>query len=114
MYGYGMGGGGATDKLDTVVDFPIESLDMTKHVLGHDASKGPLIYDLYAVSNHYGSLSFGHYTAYAKNGDQWYYYDDSSVKKVDPENAIANSAYNLFYRRRDTPKMEDIDYGQLR
>ena len=24
-------------------------------------------YDLFAVSNHYGSLGGGHYTAYAKN-----------------------------------------------
>lgn len=70
-YGYSsMGSGGATDKLDTVVDFPIEGLDLTKHVLGYDSENNPpLIYDLYAVSNHYGSLSFGHYTAYGKNGD---------------------------------------------
>ena len=26
-----------------------------------------LIYDLYAVSNHFGGLGGGHYTAYAKN-----------------------------------------------
>lgn len=25
------------------------------------------VYELYAVSNHYGSLGGGHYTAYAKN-----------------------------------------------
>jgi len=26
-----------------------------------------LLYDLYAVSNHFGGLGGGHYTAYAKN-----------------------------------------------
>lgn len=26
------------------------------------------IYDLYAISNHYGGLGGGHYTAYGKNG----------------------------------------------
>lgn len=26
-----------------------------------------VIYDLYAVSNHFGGLGGGHYTAYAKN-----------------------------------------------
>lgn len=26
-----------------------------------------LIYDLYAVSNHFGGMGGGHYTAYAKN-----------------------------------------------
>lgn len=30
------------------------------------------IYDLYAISNHYGGLGGGHYTAYAKNGGKWY------------------------------------------
>lgn len=28
-------------------------------------------YELYAISNHYGGLGGGHYTAYAKNGDRW-------------------------------------------
>jgi len=28
---------------------------------------GGAIYDLYAVSNHYGSLNGGHYTAMCKN-----------------------------------------------
>jgi ubiquitin C-terminal hydrolase len=30
------------------------------------------IYDLYAISNHYGGLGGGHYTAYAKNSSKWY------------------------------------------
>lgn len=29
-------------------------------------------YELYAVSNHYGGLGGGHYTAYAKNGKKWF------------------------------------------
>ena len=38
-------------------------------------------YDAYAVSNHYGSVGFGHYTAYGKNQEtgKWYYFDDSRV-----------------------------------
>lgn len=37
-----------------------------------------MVYDLYAVSNHFGSLNGGHYTASAKNPDgRWYYYNDS-------------------------------------
>jgi len=34
------------------------------------------MYDLFAVSNHYGQLLGGHYTAYAKNGDTWYRFND--------------------------------------
>ena len=41
----------------------------------------PIIYDLFAVSNHFGCASYGHYTAYGYNrcASQWLYYDDTSV-----------------------------------
>ena len=41
----------------------------------------PMIYDCYAVSNHFGNMGFGHYTAFAKNPltDKWYEFDDSRV-----------------------------------
>ena len=29
-------------------------------------------YELYAISNHYGGLGGGHYTAYAKNDGKWF------------------------------------------
>ena len=35
---------------------------MSEYVVGPSAS--PLIYDLFAVCNHYGSLQSGHYTTY--------------------------------------------------
>lgn len=57
------GGGNYGQKIDVDVSFPLESLDLTKHITGRtDGEK--LIYDLYAVSNHYGNMGFGHYTAY--------------------------------------------------
>jgi ubiquitin C-terminal hydrolase len=36
-------------------------------------------YQLFAVSNHYGNLGGGHYTAYARQTDdgKWYSFDDS-------------------------------------
>lgn len=97
-----------TGKKDTLVEFPVESLDLSEHVLhyqnekGETPQEGPLIYDLCAVSNHFGNLGFGHYTAFAKNRDTWLNFDDASVKPVtDPRALISSSAYNLFYRRRD-------------
>lgn len=41
-----------------------------------------LLYDLYAITNHYGSLGFGHYTAFALNNNRWFCYDDSSVRDI--------------------------------
>jgi ubiquitin carboxyl-terminal hydrolase 4/11/15 len=64
--------------------------------------KRRLIYDLYAVSNHYGSMNFGHYTAYVKNPftKAWYDCDDSRVGEVNPSRVVSEAAYVLFYRRR--------------
>lgn len=98
------------DKIDEVVNFPIEGLDMsgrihdTKMVESLTIEEHGLIYDLFAVDNHYGGLGGGHYTAYVKNfaDNEWYYFDDSSVRKTNPENAITGAAYLLFYRRRSS------------
>jgi ubiquitin carboxyl-terminal hydrolase 4/11/15 len=89
------------ERLDAVIDFPFTDLDMSPYIEG---PKGPAKYDLFAVSNHYGSLGGGHYTAYAKsrNGDQWFKFDDSSVSPVsDPSKIVGSAAYVLFYKRQD-------------
>lgn len=88
-----------SSKNNKVVDFPLEGLDMEPFSLGCSG-----IYDLYAVSNHYGSLEGGHYTAYAKSQDGvWRDFDDSSVSLVTnvKETIVASSAYVLFYQKRD-------------
>ncbi|TPX34231.1 hypothetical protein SmJEL517_g03085 [Synchytrium microbalum] len=61
-----------------------------------------LIYDLCGVSNHFGGMGGGHYTAYAKNSidGQWYNFDDSSVSKANEDNVVSSAAYLLFYQRR--------------
>jgi len=46
------------------------------------------------VVNHFGTLTFGHYTAFVKKED-WLYYDDSSVRRV---NFDGDNAYLLFYK----------------
>uniref|UniRef100_A0A667YNU4 Ubiquitin carboxyl-terminal hydrolase n=1 Tax=Myripristis murdjan TaxID=586833 RepID=A0A667YNU4_9TELE len=89
------------DKLDTVVDFPIRDLNMSEFVC--DPKAGPYIYDLIAVSNHYGGMGGGHYTAYGKNkaDGKWHYFDDSSVSSASEDQIVTKAAYVLFYQRRD-------------
>ncbi len=61
----------------------------------------PPVYDLYAVSNHFGGMGGGHYNAYCKMPDgTWWCFDDSHVHAVDKNNICSSSAYVLFYRRR--------------
>ncbi|KAL2102270.1 hypothetical protein ACEWY4_001438 [Coilia grayii] len=92
------------DKLDSLVDFPIRDLDMSEFLINPNA--GPCRYDLIAVSNHYGGMGGGHYTAYAKNkdDDKWYYFDDSSVSPASEDQIVSKAAYVLFYQRQDTVK----------
>ncbi|XP_028426171.1 ubiquitin carboxyl-terminal hydrolase 15 isoform X2 [Perca flavescens] len=92
------------DKLDSLVDFPLRDLDMSEFLINPNA--GPCRYDLIAVSNHYGGMGGGHYTAYAKNKDdgKWYNYDDSSVSPANEDQIVSKAGYVLFYQRQDTVK----------
>lgn len=97
------GSSGSGRKLDDFVEFPVTDLDLSPFVQGPEAAGGKkILYDLYAVSNHYGSLNSGHYTAYAKNrGDgKWYCFNDSLTPKEEP-NPVTENAYILFYIRKD-------------
>ncbi|XP_059520726.1 ubiquitin carboxyl-terminal hydrolase 4 isoform X2 [Myotis daubentonii] len=89
------------DKLDTVVEFPVRGLNMSEFVC--DPSARPYVYDLIAVSNHYGAMGVGHYTAHAKNklNGKWYYFDDSNVSLASEDQIVTKAAYVLFYQRRD-------------
>ena len=84
-------------KNEQFVDFPINNLNMGNYMIGPD--KDHSIYNLFAVSQHYGSTGFGHYTAVCKNFDKWYSYNDSSVHPCSENDARSSAAYVLFYRR---------------
>lgn len=52
-------------KLDTFVNFPIHDFDLTNYVASKSNTQKQ-IYELYALTNHYGSMGSGHYTAHIK------------------------------------------------
>ena len=82
------------------VDFPLEDLDMGKYICGPDKDHSK--YDLFAISQHYGGTGGGHYTAVCKNIDgNWYDYNDASCYKSSTKGIVNNSAYVLFYRKRN-------------
>ncbi|XP_035842496.1 ubiquitin carboxyl-terminal hydrolase 9 isoform X2 [Helianthus annuus] len=94
------------NKLDTFVNFPIHNLDLSKYVKSKDPSGGSSVYELYAISNHYGGLGGGHYSAYAKlvEEDRWYHFDDAHVTPVSEGDIRTSAAYLLFYQRVNTSK----------
>ena len=92
---------GFREKIDTHVDFPLEGLDISEFVTSPTSSQNA-IYDCYAVSNHFGGLGGGHYTAHALNGGEWCTFDDSRVTtNIDPSTVITSAAYCLYYKLRD-------------
>ncbi|WVR09644.1 hypothetical protein IAU60_006717 [Kwoniella sp. DSM 27419] len=108
------------DKLDNLVEFPVDGLDLGDRIgerkvaktlklngddlaeLGLEEESEEMVYDLYAVDNHFGGMGGGHYTAFCRNyvDNQWYNYDDSRVSKADAAAVQSRAAYLLFYRRR--------------
>ena len=87
-------------KNNDFVEFPLEDLNMGKYICGPDKKYSK--YDLFAVSQHYGGMGGGHYTAVCKNIDgNWYEYDDSSCNITSSSNVCTNAAYVLFYRRKN-------------
>ena len=86
------------EKNEDEVEFPINNLDLKNFVIGPDKEHSK--YDLFGVSQHYGSTGFGHYTAVCKNDGKWFDYNDSSCHETNASSAQSNAAYVLFYRRQ--------------
>lgn len=84
-------------KRNDLVDIPIDDLDLSPYCVGYTKNKSK--YSLFGICNHSGGLGGGHYYAFCKNlNGYWYNYNDTFVKKMDSENIITNGAYVLFYR----------------
>ncbi|XP_057536456.1 ubiquitin carboxyl-terminal hydrolase 8 [Amaranthus tricolor] len=87
------------NKLETYVDFPVDNLDLSMYIACKNMQTS-CRYVLYAISNHYGSLGGGHYTAFVHHGGgRWYDFDDSNVSHMNEEKIKTSAAYVLFYRR---------------
>merc|ERR1712032_1578546 len=82
-------------KLSSVVSFPLSGFSLSRYTDSVTCSS----YNCYAISNHSGTLSSGHYTAYAKhpNSGQWHLYNDTRVSKCSSSSVITNEAYLLFF-----------------
>uniref|UniRef100_A0A1J3DMA0 Ubiquitin carboxyl-terminal hydrolase n=1 Tax=Noccaea caerulescens TaxID=107243 RepID=A0A1J3DMA0_NOCCA len=87
------------NKLEAYVDFPIDGLDLSSYI-SYKNGETTYRYMLYAISNHYGGMGGGHYTAYVHHGgDRWYDFDDSHVNPIGQEKIKTSAAYVLFYKR---------------
>lgn len=125
-------------KLHTLVDFPLTGLDMNAHLEPRAKKSSPEthalgwgtwrrnrassmsgldenLYDLYAVCNHTGGMSGGHYTAYCKNpvDGTWYLFDDMRVERISGHQVVTKAAYLLFYARRNVGSSSESESSAL-
>ncbi|KFP39472.1 Ubiquitin carboxyl-terminal hydrolase 8 [Chlamydotis macqueenii] len=93
-------------KLQTAVDFPLETLDLSQYVIG--PKNNLKRYNLFSVSNHYGGLDGGHYTAYCKNASKqrWFKFDDHEVSEISASSVKSSAAYILFYTSYEQRAMD--------
>ncbi|CAG9804419.1 unnamed protein product [Chironomus riparius] len=89
-------------KKSIYVEFPYADLDMLQYVSPKErmsVSGTNHVYNLYAVSNHYGTMESGHYTAFCRNARQnkWYKFDDHNVTQIDKSDVKSSATYILFY-----------------
>ena len=87
-------------KNESLVNFPLTNLDISKFVVEENSRKD-CVYDLCAISQHYGLLSSGHYTAFCLNEGEWYNFDDEKVSKIgNIKNVVSKGAYILIFRKK--------------
>lgn len=92
-------------KIDKFVDYPIDNLRLD----GCYSPNNPhdITFNLFAVSQHFGSHHGGHYTASCKNSmnGKWYDCNDSTVRNIPDHNVkskvVADSGYILFYAKNN-------------
>ena len=114
---------GFTDKSNTLVDFPLTRLDLQPYTLPRmnaadeqaavrqfgpemvavsPETSPPFEYDCYAVVQHFGTLTGGHYKALIRGdsrGGSWMEFNDKIVSNCDARKVATEAAYLLFYVR---------------
>ena len=82
-------------KKDVFIKYPINNLDLSDFIDNEEQKKYK--YDLYAIVQHHGDISAGHYTAICNINDNWILFNDSQLFKIDTP--VTDDAYILFYKR---------------
>ena len=89
---------GRTRKHSGHVEFE-ETLDMSPLCDDPQQPGFVTLYRLQGVVEHSGGLNGGHYVAYTRRGQQWFYISDRNVRPTTPSAVFEAEAYLLFYER---------------
>lgn len=96
------------------VSFPLSKLNFQPYF--SEEAKSPGRYDLLAFVIHGGSSTGGHYTAYARYGNQWFSCNDNIIKPVDLSiiKRIAKVGYDQYKERVPTTFVYQLTTDQQR
>uniref|UniRef100_A0A1I8FFR3 ubiquitinyl hydrolase 1 n=1 Tax=Macrostomum lignano TaxID=282301 RepID=A0A1I8FFR3_9PLAT len=89
-------------KLNTLVDYPSATWTCQPYHSSEARPKHSLVYNLYGVSNHFGSMECGHYTAFCRNSNlnRWFKFETTkTVTEMRSGEIRSVSNYILFYSR---------------
>ena len=86
-------------KINAKIQYDHE-LDLRNYVCGYRKQENK--YELFGVCNHSGSPDNGHYTAFVKKDENWFFCNDEQIQIVsDVNHIITPYAYCLFYMKKN-------------
>lgn len=96
------GGGGGGGEATTNNGSAAAAAAAAKEREGEEATlPSRPVYELNSVIVHKGKMDSGHYVSYAREGDEWFLFDDSKVVLVEEKDVLGAEAYMVFYVLRD-------------
>jgi ubiquitin C-terminal hydrolase len=96
--------GAGFNKLDDVIEFPFEGLQVSEYTSAPASPQNQARYNLFAIIAHRGTMFKGHYVAFVYSGSNksWIKFDDDVYSNVKPDIAGELNSfqpYILFYRK---------------
>ena len=85
----------SNEKKETFIKYPVKNLNLSDYTENPDEKNES--YDLYAVINHHGKMTQGHYTCICKINDKWFLFNDDKYFQIN--SPINKDAYLLFYKK---------------
>ena len=83
-------------KINSPIQFPLNNINLNNYLV-ENSNENSKIYDLFAIVNHIGTLSCGHYHTIIKFNDKWIKFNDSTVSYF-TRTFDSQDAYILIYK----------------
>jgi ubiquitin C-terminal hydrolase len=93
---FGTNKAGIPHKISAPIDYPEDDIVDLRELTN---TSEPVLYRTVGFVNHRGDLAFGHYTAYTKREDVWWYSSDSTVVQVESKKVDRKNAYLIFLEK---------------